>query len=346
MPPPTSSRPRADAVVVDLAHQFVVHVLHAVLVHRGLGHAHAGPLLVPREVQPGGDVGHRLLVVDPLLHRGPQFGEVPLLQDEQVFARNLPVAGADEVDLQLVHRVEALDPARGVGVAHVVERAVHARVAGAEDLVLRQVRARVAGRVAVPEVHEDHVLRVVFQFVLVVEGDVHLLERALLHVLAVLRGVLPLLRAVRLQQAGGVLVGDDLRALLRPHRVAVRVVAVVVRVQHVLDRLLGGLLDVGDHVRGLLGEVRVDDDDVVFEDDPGVVAAAERNLRVVGGDGRVAEEDAGGDLLHVVELHLRDGQLLRLLGRLLGGRIYDDGEREADGGEEREALQHDRVPTW
>ena len=73
-----------------------------------------------------------------------------------------------------------------------------------------------------------------------------------------------------------------LRPLLRPDGVAVGVVAVVVRVEDVLDRLLGRLLDGRDHVAGLLREVGVDDDDVVLEDDPDVVAAAERDLRVGG----------------------------------------------------------------
>ena len=186
-----------------------------------------------------------------------------------------------------------------------------------------------------PKCVELDVLRAVVEHVLVVEGDVGLLELVLLDVLAVLGRVLPLLRAVRLQQPGRVACwATILRPLLRPDAVAVGVVAVVVRVEDVLDRLVGRLLDGRDDVAGFLGEVGVDDDDVVLEDDPDVVAAAEGDLRVGGADGRVAEEDAGGDLLHVVELHLRDGELLRLVGsgcsrpRRRRGRDADPRRRE------------------
>src|SRR5262249_41227897 len=67
------------------------------------------------------------------------------------------------------------------------------------------------------------------------------------------------------------------------------------------------LADRGNDVAGLLGEVGVEDGDVVVEDDPDVVAAAEDDFGAFGADGRVAEEDAGGDLADLVELHLGDG---------------------------------------
>src|SRR5262249_24407683 len=88
------------------------------------------------------------------------------------------------------------------------------------------------------------------------------------------------------------------------------------------------LLDGLDDVAGLLGEDGVDDDDVVLEDDPGVVAAAEGNLGVGSADGGVAEEDAGGDLLDLVELHL--GQVGGA-GRGQGGQQGEAGGGTHDG---------------
>src|SRR5206468_1986199 len=72
---------------------------------------------------------------------------------------------------------------------------------------------------------------------------------------------------------------------------------------------------------------------------------AERHLRVGRADGRVAEEDAGGDLLHVVELHLGDG---RRVGRWrpIGGGVYGQGERPGGGGEQEEALGHGGRSRW
>ena len=51
---------------------------------------------------------------------------------------------------------------------------------------------------------------------------------------------------------------------------------------------------------------------VILEDDPDVIAAAEDTVLSVALIGGIAEEDAGGDLLDLVELHLR--QIVRRLG--------------------------------
>src|SRR4051794_9566678 len=119
-PPVERGRTRPQPVVVDLPRQLLVNVTDVVLVHLRLRHARAGPLLVPREVQPLRDLLRRLLAVDPLLHGRPQFREVPLLLREEVLAGELAVARADDIDVELLHRLQALDPARRVRVAHVV----------------------------------------------------------------------------------------------------------------------------------------------------------------------------------------------------------------------------------
>src|SRR5262249_19125174 len=151
-------------------------------------------------------------------------------------------------------------------------------VAGAEDLVLRQPGAAIAGRVRVAEEQKLDALLAVVEDEAVVEDDARHLQRALLDVLASRRafaGLLELVGAVDAQQQGAVRLGDDAGSLLGKDRVAVGVVAVVVRVEDVADRLVGRLLDRLDDVAGLLGEVGVDDDNVILEDDPDVVAAAE-----------------------------------------------------------------------
>jgi hypothetical protein len=99
---------------------------------------------------------------------------------------------------------------------------------------------------------------------------------------------------------------DDRRPLLGKHRVAVGMIAMVMRVEHVTDRFLGGLANIGDDVARLFGEVGVVDQDIILEDDPDVVAAAEDHALVGGADRRVAEENARRDLPHLIELHLGD----------------------------------------
>ncbi len=125
-----------------------------------------------------------------------------------------------------------------------------------------------------------------------------------------LAGVGELLGAIDAQQTRAVGLGDDVGAGLREDRVAISVVAVVMRVDDVADRFIGGLLDGRDDVAGFLGEVGVEDDDIILEDNPDIVAAAEDDRLVGGADRGVAEEHAGGDFADLVELHRR---------RLIGG---------------------------
>ena len=117
--------------------------------------------------------------------------------------------------------------------------------------------------------------------------------------------MLEFFRSVDAQEAGAIGLGDDTGARVREDHVPISVVAVVVRVEHIADRLVGRFLDRLDDVVGFLGEVGVDDHDVVLEYDPDVVAAAEGNVGALRADRRIAEEDARRDFLDVVEPHLR-----------------------------------------
>src|SRR5205809_512348 len=63
-PPVERGRPPPEPLVVDLPGQLRVDVLDVVLVHRGFHHPRPGPLLVPRQVEPGGDLLQALLRVD------------------------------------------------------------------------------------------------------------------------------------------------------------------------------------------------------------------------------------------------------------------------------------------
>ena len=78
----------------------------------------------------------------------------------------------------------------------------------------------------------------------------------------------------------------------------------MMRVEHVANRLVGGFFDRLDDVAGLLGEVGIDDGDIIFKDDPDIIAAAERDVRSFGADSGIAEENAGRDFLDFIELKL------------------------------------------
>ena len=142
------------------------------------------------------------------------------------------------------------------------------------------------------------------------------------------------LRTVDAQADGAVRLRDHGRARLGEDGVAIGVIAVMVRIEDIADRLIGRFPYGRDHVAGFLGEVGVEDDDVILEDDPDIVAAAEDDVLVGGADGRVAEEDAGRDLGDFVELHLR--QFLGLRGgngeceRQDGGKNAHDSLRSKD----------------
>ena len=148
-------------------------------------------------------------------------------------------------------------------------------------LCLRQIGKGVAGGVGMAEEQELDALLAVVEHELVVEDEVRHLEmlsRTSLRPIGPLPASANSFGPLTTQQAGAVGLGDDARALLGEDRVAVGVVAVMVRVEDIADRFIGGLLDGGDDVARLLGEVGVDDDDVILEDDPDVIAAAEGDV--------------------------------------------------------------------
>src|SRR5437588_12192778 len=90
-------------------------------------------------------------------------------------------------------------------------------------------------------------------------------------------------------------------------------VAMMVRVEHVTDRLVGRLLDRFDDVARFLGEVSVNHHDVVVKHDPDVIAAAKGYVGAFRSNRGITEEDAGGDFLDLVEVNLGD-RLLRAEG--------------------------------
>src|SRR5262249_49151362 len=149
-------------------------------------------------------------------------------------------------------------------------------------------------------------LRVILDHVLVVERDIDLMERTLGDIFALLGGILPLFRSAGFQEPGAIGLAADLGSFLGPYGIAVGVVPVMVRVQYILDRLVGRLLDGRDNVARLLGKVRVHDDHIILENNPRMVAAAEGYGWVGCADRRIAEEDARRDLFDVVKLQFGD----------------------------------------
>ena len=282
----------------------------------------AGPFLVEGDVESLLDRFERQPLVNPCLDVGAELEEPALLVGEDLRAPHLAVAGAERLHAEILHRAEDGDPAFGVGVAGVVEGTVHAGVAGEQDPVLRQPGNGIAGGVGVAEeekldalvaVVEDELVREVEGGDLVGEGAI--LARPVL--LRPLEAVGPL----RLEEGLAPLLGDDGRPELHVLHVPVGVVAVVVRVEDELDRLVGPFADRGDDVLRLAGEVGVDDEDEVAEDNEALVAAGEHRLGL-----RLAEEDAGSDF--------RDR---RLLGGGRGGPCNHEGKSECQQGGKRGA---------
>jgi hypothetical protein len=95
------------------------------------------------------------------------------------------------------------------------------------------------------------------------------------HVLPALLRVLPARRLQPLQLIGHALEGEGRRAALRPHRVAVEMVAVVVGVEDVLHRLRRDAFGVGHRSPRPARKIRVHHDEVVLHLDDHVVAMAQ-----------------------------------------------------------------------
>ena len=120
----------------------------------------------------------------PFLTCCPQLDEIAFLLAEHLLAGDRSVAGADDLDIELLHLLEHANPRRRIGVPHVVERPVDAGIAGAEDLVLREIQERIAGGVGVAEEQQLDVLLAVVEDELLVEDQIGHLEIAVGDVLA------------------------------------------------------------------------------------------------------------------------------------------------------------------
>ena len=273
----------------------------------------AGPFLVEGDVKRLLDRLERQPLVDPRLDGATELEEPALLVGEDFGPPHLAVAGAKRLHAEILHRAEDGDPAFGVGVAGVVEGPVHAGVAGEQDPVLRQPGDGIAGGVGVAEEEELDPLVAVVEDELVgeVEGGDLVREGAIL-ARPVLLCSFEAVGSLRLKEGLAPLLGDDRRPELHILHVPVGVIAVVVGVENKLDRLVGALADRSDDVLRLAGEVGVDDEDVVAEDDEALVAAGEHRLGL-----RLAEEDTGSDL----------GDR-RLLGGGRGGPRHHGGKSE------------------
>src|SRR5262249_38543757 len=157
------------------------------------------------------------------------------------------------------------------------EGAVDAGVARAENFFPGQVRQSVARRMRVSEKQKLDPMLTVVQHQLFVEDEAGDLEVALGDVLPTgesLAGLSKFLRSLNSEEPGTVSLGDDARARLAEDRVAIGMIAVMMGVQDISNRLVCRLSDRLDDVGCFLRKRGVDDDDVVLEDDPGIVAAA------------------------------------------------------------------------
>ncbi len=167
---------------------------------------------------------------------------------------------------------------------HVVECAVDAGVAGAEDFLIRQPGDRITRGVGVAEEHEFDALSAIIEDFRFVKRLVRNFQFALGDVFALSGCGFPFFRALDLKEPGAILVADDLRTLFGPDCVAIGVVAMMVRIENVLDRLIGRLLDRRDDLLGALREIGIDHDDIILEDDPRNIAAPKRHLRIGSAD--------------------------------------------------------------
>ncbi len=291
---------------------------------------------MPGHVEPFEDVLELRVCFDALFHLRPQLTEIALLLLQNFLAGQRAMPGTNEFDIELLGSIEDANPRCGIRMTHVVESPIGAGVPRAQDLLLRQVHKRIAGRVGMAQEEELDVLLAVVEHQLFVEEQVGHLEDALGHVLApglALAGICEFLGPVDPQEPAAIGLSHDARPGIGEHRVAIGMIAVMVRIEDVADRLVGGLLDGRDDVARLLGEVGVEDDDVILENDPDVIAAAEDNRRVRGADRRIAEEHAGGDLTHLVELHRSE----RIAGRHGGG----NSEKAK---QQHESTAHEKTP--
>ena len=233
------------------------------------------------------------------------------------------MAGADDFCAELFHGFKGLDPLGDVAVCRVVVGAVHARVAGEKDLFIRQPSPAVAVRVRDAEVEEFHAVFAVVKNHLAAVEQRRRFEFARGDIGARLRGVLPASGFVA-EDAGLIFfhlldhadVRDGRRAIFHPHLVPVRVVAVVVRVECKADRLAGDRLDLRDDFLRAGGEVAINDEHVILEDDPAVVAMPVRlEVALV----KIDFRGEFGDLVHLRRASERGNERECKNGKETGG---------------------------
>src|SRR5262245_35597524 len=95
-------------------------------------------------------------------------------------------------------------------------------------------------------------------------------------------------------------VGDGRGALVHPDLIAVRMIAVMMRVEGEPDRLWVDLLDLGNDLMSARGKIRVDDQHVILENDPAIVAMA------MAGDIALVEVDIRREVLDLIHLRTRN----------------------------------------
>ena len=217
-----------------------------------------------------------------------------------------------------------------MGIGHIVKRAVGDGVACRQHLFFRQIDKAIAARVRPSEEVEFHAARAVIQHERRrVESLLRRLGRGavkLLHIFAI--RLHPTLGLVTLHLLRHPDIGQRRRAHFGPDGVSVGVVAVVVRVENVLDGLAGKLLRVGRGQARAGGEVGVDDDEIVLHLNDDVIAMP---LLL---DVAFAEPNAGYDLLNSVRL------------RGYAGREEDGNDESGKAAEqENSATGHERQYT-
>ena len=251
-----------------------------------------------------------------------QLEEGPLTP-EQIRPRHQAVPGAYHAGLQRLGRRQRPHQVGDARVAHGVVWPVHAGVAREQDAFPGQPREAVAAGVRDAQVEQLHAHRAVVHDELVPEQQGGRRQARGAHVRARRRLGLPTARGspkepglVPPHLGEDALMRDDGGPLRDPRLVAVGVVAVVVRVEGEADGLGRGCPDLGEDVGRARGEVGVDDEHLVAQDDPAVVGMAASD------EVALMKPHAGGHLLGLA--HLGEGQ--RRGGR---GQREGQGERQA-----------------
>src|SRR5438105_15843901 len=127
--------------------------------------------------------------------------------------------------------------------AHEVEGAVDASIAGADDLLLGQVSEGIASGMRMTEKQELDSLLAVIEDELIIENEAGDFELAVGHILAAggrFASLGKFLGTVDAQQSSAVCLSDDAGPCLTKRFVAVGVVTVMMRVEHIANRLVGG----------------------------------------------------------------------------------------------------------